>query len=207
MYGRKYISIFCTFLLAIVIGGCALYMGMQLDQKFGPPSPKNRLTKTTGITTVNYRQDVKPILEARCIVCHGCYDAPCQLNLSAPEGIERGANKELVYNAGRLLAIEPTRLFVDAHSTAQWREKDFYPVLNERRQTREANLEGSLIAKMLQLKQQHPLPKVTPLPSSFEFSLERTQYCPRVEEFGAFARKKPLWGRPYGLPGRTKQVR
>jgi hypothetical protein len=178
---------------------------MQLNQQFGPSSPQNRLTTPTGKATVKYEQDVKPILEARCIVCHGCYDAPCQLNLSATEGIERGANKDLVYNAGRLLAIEPTRLFVDAHSPTEWREKQFYPVLNERVQTKEANLEVSLLAKMLQLKQQHPLPTVTPLPTSFDFSLERAQYCPKIEEFDDFASKNPLWGMPYGLPGLTDQ--
>jgi hypothetical protein len=44
------------------------------------------------------------------------------------------------------LAIEPTRLFVDAHSPTEWREKQFYPILNERVQTKEANLEGGLVA-------------------------------------------------------------
>ena len=190
---------------SIIGGGCTLLVGLQLDEQFGSSSPQNRLTKTVERTTVNYWQDVKPILESRCIVCHGCYDAPCQLDLSATEGIERGANKDLVYNAGRLLAIEPTRLFVDAHSPAEWRKKNFYPVLNERMQTKEANLKGGLMAKMLQLKQQHPLPTVTPLPSSFDFGIERAQYCPKVEEFDTFANKKPLWGMPYGLPGLTEQ--
>ena len=128
MKDRKRLRLIFILFFTILVGGCALVVGLQLDQQFGPASPQNRLTKTTEITTVTYRQDVKPILEARCIVCHGCYDAPCQLNLSAHEGIERGANKELVYNAGRLLAIEPTRLFVDAHSPEKWREKQFYPV-------------------------------------------------------------------------------
>jgi hypothetical protein len=61
------------------------------------------------------------------------------------------------------------------------------------------------MAKMLRLKQQHPLPKVNPLPPSFDFSLDRAQYCPKIEEFDAFASKKPLWGMPYGLPGLTEQ--
>ncbi|MEO8327590.1 MAG: fatty acid cis/trans isomerase, partial [Nitrospirota bacterium] len=152
-----------------------------------------------------YRQDVKPILEARCIVCHGCYDAPCQLNLSAHEGIERGANKEPVYNPGRLLAMEPTRLFVDAHSPSEWRDKQFFPVLNERVQTKEANLQASLMAKMLLLKRQHPLPAVSPLPPSFDFGIERAQYCPTMPEFDTFADNKPLWGMPYGLPGLGEQ--
>jgi hypothetical protein len=205
MNDRPHIRIVFILLCGLVVGSCGLFVGIQLDHQFGPSSPQNRLTTPTEIATVKYRQDVKPILEARCIVCHGCYDAPCQLDLSTTEGIERGANKDLVYNPGRLLAIEPTRLFVDAHSPTEWREKQFYPILNERVQTKEANLEGGLVAKMLQLKQQHPLPTVSPLPSSFDFSLDRAQYCPKIEEFDAFTSKNPLWGMPYGLPGLTEQ--
>ncbi len=29
------------------------------------------------------------VLEQRCMVCHGCYDAPCQLKLEAHEGLVR----------------------------------------------------------------------------------------------------------------------
>jgi len=205
MKDRPSARIVFILLLTIIVGGCALFVGIQLDQQFGSSSPQNRVTKPTEMATVNYGQDVKPILESRCIVCHGCYDAPCQLDLSAPEGIERGANKDLVYNAGRLLAIEPTRLFVDVHSPAEWREKNFYPVLNERIQTKGANLNGGLMAKMLLLKRQHPLPTVSPLPPSFDFGIERAQYCPTLEEFDAFANAKPLWGMPYGLPDLSDQ--
>ncbi len=205
MKGRPYVRIIFILLFMIIAGGCAFLVGMQLNEQFGSSSPQNRLAKPTEVTTVNYWQDVKPILESRCIVCHGCYDAPCQLDLSAHEGIERGANKELVYNAGRLLAIEPTRLFVDAHSPTAWREKKFYPVLDERVQTKEANLNAGLMAKMLLLKRQHPLPPVIPLPTSFDFGIERAQYCPTLEEFDAFATAKPLWGMPYGLPDLSEQ--
>jgi len=31
---------------------------------------------------VSYQKQIRPILERRCVVCHGCYDAPCQLKLS-----------------------------------------------------------------------------------------------------------------------------
>ena len=60
---------------------------------------------------------VRAILEHRCAVCHGCNDAPCQLNLASYEGLTRGANREQVY-ATRLVATAPTRLFLDAHSSA-----------------------------------------------------------------------------------------
>ena len=49
---------------------------------------------------VRWEQDVKPVVEGRCVVCHACYDAPCQLKLSSWEGLARGANPEKVYDGG-----------------------------------------------------------------------------------------------------------
>ncbi len=72
---------------------------------------------------VSYSQDVKPILDTRCVVCHACYDAPCQLKLSSFEGLDRGASKHPVYDTERFKAAEPSRLFIDATDTAQWRQK------------------------------------------------------------------------------------
>jgi hypothetical protein len=40
--------------------------------------------------------------------------------------------------ANRVLATEPTRIHIDAKTTMEWREKGFYPVLNERAPTPEA---------------------------------------------------------------------
>ncbi len=36
---------------------------------------------------ISYEGRVRPVLERCCVVCHGCYDAPCQLKLSSPEGV------------------------------------------------------------------------------------------------------------------------
>ena len=43
-------------------------------------------------SSVDYLDDVSPILERRCVVCHSCYNAACQLKLSSIEGIERGGS-------------------------------------------------------------------------------------------------------------------
>ena len=77
----------------------------------------------------DYPPKVKAIVEQRCMVCHGCYDAPCQLKLDAFQGLQRGASKEKVYDGTRLLPANLTRLFEDASTTAEWRDKGFYPVL------------------------------------------------------------------------------
>ncbi|MET0283270.1 MAG: fatty acid cis/trans isomerase [Polyangiales bacterium] len=140
-------------------------------------------------------QDAKQTFDHRCVVCHGCYDSPCQLVLSSFEGIERGASKQEVYEGSRLLAIDPTRLHIDAHGTEAWREKGFWSVLGERDPSR------ALIARMLQLKRDHPLPRGGILPEGFDLGLDRTQQCPKPEEFDGFAKDHPSWGMPYALPG------
>ncbi len=76
---------------------------------------------------IDYESQIKPILDSRCVVCHGCPDAPCQLMLSAYEGIQRGGSKEMVYDGSRISAADPTRLFIDALTTAEWRKRAFTP--------------------------------------------------------------------------------
>jgi len=106
--------------------------------------------------TISYDEEVRPILESRCVVCHGCFDAPCQLKLSSPEGIHRGANKKKVYNGARISADEPTRLFIDAMTTEEWRQKGFDTVLNEGDANPLTNLEDSVMYRMLRQKQLYP---------------------------------------------------
>ncbi|MCP8900760.1 fatty acid cis/trans isomerase [Gilvimarinus xylanilyticus] len=189
-------------LILFLLSGCVAIGASSLDTRFGKPEPREM---SSGKDASHYQSEVKPLIEARCTVCHGCYDAPCQLKMDADLGLLRGASKEKVYDGTRLFGAELTRLFTDADSTRQWREKDFYPVLNERQNTPKANLEGSVMARMLKLKQAHPLPEGEVLPESFDFSTDREQYCPTVEEFEDFAQDYPLWGMPYGLPGLPEQ--
>ncbi len=180
--------------------GCATLAIADFDQRFGTPDP-TRYDRPLATGSVDYWRDVKPVLDSRCVVCHACYDAPCQLKLGSWEGISRGAHPDKVYNGERLIAANLTRLFEDAHTTAQWRDKGFFPVLNERTNTPQANLEGSTLARMLLLKQDHPLPTDPLLADSFDLELNRSQQCTRVEKFSDYREKYPLWGMPYGLPG------
>ncbi|GMR05532.1 MAG: fatty acid cis/trans isomerase [Gammaproteobacteria bacterium] len=148
---------------------------------------------------------VKPVLERRCVVCHGCFDAPCQLKLSSNEGLRRGGSEELVYDSKRIRPVQPTRLFVDASSTAQWRSRGFNSVLNEGQQTPEQNLKNSVLYRLLRLKQQHPQPGSDRLPDSFTLELDREQTCPTLESVDKFSRKHPLWGMPYAMPNLPPQ--
>jgi len=187
---------------AVCLASCAaLTRDSLFDQRYGAPDPTRYDALITQPGAVSYRSEVRPILERRCVVCHGCYDAPCQLNLGAWEGVVRGANPEAVYQGSRLRQAAPTRLFVDAKLASEWRKKGFFPVLNERTPTPEANLAASVLYRSLALKRAHPLPDVAVLPKPFDFSIDRAQSCPRVEAFDTYEREFPLAGMPYGLPG------
>lgn len=146
------------------------------------------------IADTTYPAAVKTIVEQRCMVCHGCYDAPCQLKLDAYAGVKRGASEEIVYDGTRLTAATPTRLFEDAQTVEEWRQLGFYPVLDKASPT-----EGTL-SRMLALKKAHPLPQAGLLPDTITLGLDRKQQCVKPGEFDEFARDYPLWGMPYGLP-------
>ncbi|MBZ9611564.1 fatty acid cis/trans isomerase [Rheinheimera maricola] len=192
------------FILVLVCAGCAALASMDLDQQYGKAAVTNRAgTAVDSLLNDHYSQHVKPVIEARCVVCHACYDSPCQLNMASTDGITRGAHKEKVYDGARLLAATPNRIFLDASDTQQWRERGFFPVLNERSQSAKANTQASVLARMLTLKQQQPLPDSSLLSDAFDFSLNREQSCPTVEEFENYAQNQPLAGMPYGLPGLT----
>ena len=193
-------SVSLLLLLAALIG-CTPMIIHQLDERFGAPDAARYNNPTPAQNGVpEYWHDVRPLLEQRCTVCHGCYDAPCQQKLTSWDGIARGANAELVYT-NRLSAVEPMRLFVDAQTPEEWREKKFNPILNERDNTREANLQGSVLYRILDMKRKKPLPQQAILdPDIFTFSLGRKQTCPTIEKMDAFEKDHAEWGMPYGLP-------
>jgi len=41
-------------------------------------------------------QRARGVFEQRCVVCHGCYDAPCQLKLESYAGVTRAASPAVV---------------------------------------------------------------------------------------------------------------
>ncbi len=200
--GKRVLVILSVALLA----GALIFMGLSPPPSTvnEPPTIEPELSTLLLDSPVSYEEQVKPVLESRCIVCHGCYDAPCQLKLSSGEGQRRGASETLVYTP-RIQAAQPTRLFIDAKSTAEWRIRGFHPVLNEGQQTAKQNLEKSVLYRLLKLKQQHPQPDTKLLPDSFTLELNREQTCPTLESIDDFSRDHPLWGMPYAMPNLSKQ--
>src|SRR6187399_2031712 len=154
---------------------------------------------------IDYETQVRPILESRCVVCHGCYDAPCQLKLSSYEGVARGGSKEVVYDGSRISAADPTRLFIDALTTSEWRTKGFHPVVSEGVEDPYERLDGSVMYRMLRLKQLHPQPLTGRLAPGIDVGLDRKASCPTLAEFDDYASEHPQQGMPFALPNLTAE--
>jgi hypothetical protein len=191
----------------LFLSGCATLGVMEFDKLYGSSHVENRLTqaKPTTAQAIHFNQQIQPIIENRCVVCHGCYDAPCQLKMESRAGIERGANKAMVYNGERLLTANISDSLsklteLTGESLQPLRQQGFFPILNERQQTEQANTQASLFHQMLALKQQHPLPSDPILNDDFDVSLNRSQQCPTIEEFAQYKKKFPMGGMPYALP-------
>ena len=148
----------------------------------------------TALLARDYPAPIKPIIEQRCVVCHGCYDAPCQLKLDAWAGLQRGGSTDRVYDGTRLISANLTRLYEDSRAIDEWRERGFHPVI-----TAGGTEEGTL-QRMLALKAANPGPAIGTLPDSFDFRLDRDQSCPRPDEMSTYASDRPLQGMPYGFP-------
>ena len=101
-------------LFVVIFSGCATYATYNYDQHFGKQSVQQRLNEYNTPDSLQYLNEVKPLIGKRCVVCHACYDAPCQLKMSSAEGMDRGAHKSAIYQGTRLVAASPTRLFEDA---------------------------------------------------------------------------------------------
>ncbi|SNX58839.1 Fatty acid cis/trans isomerase (CTI) [Nitrosomonas ureae] len=149
---------------------------------------------------VSYAEEIRPILEKKCLTCHSCYDAPCQLNLEGAEGLARGAFRESIYGGARTEAMQPTRLGLDEQTISGWRERGFYSVLHAENKQSEA-----LISGMISLAKQFPFPENSKLPDSIELGINRKNQCVSSEKFADYAHEYPLSGMPFAVTGLSDQ--
>ncbi|BBU44395.1 hypothetical protein PPTS312_23100 [Pseudomonas putida] len=146
---------------------------------------------------ISYTRDIQPIFTEKCVACHACNDAACQLKLESPEGAVRGASKVPVYQGERSKAVPTTRLFYDAHSEEEWRKKGFYSVLDNQ------GSQAALMARMLELGHKTPLTPNAKLPEDIVLGLNRNNMCPLPHEFDAYAGAHPKEGMPLAVTGLT----
>ena len=113
--------------LAIILIGLSVALGIYFK-----PRPSNLDAYVAVELMDNYSKNVQPIFDGKCIACHSCYNSPCQLNLTSFEGLRRGASQINLYDFPKVKPRDPTRLYVDAHTEDQWRDKDFHPVVGDK---------------------------------------------------------------------------
>jgi hypothetical protein len=141
---------------------------------------------------VSYTADVQPLLERRCTVCHSCYNAPCQLKLESFEGADRGGSKARVYSSTRLRNQPPTRLFVDARTTEEWRAKGFHSVTKN---TAEGDTNDSPMLQLLDAKMGRPMPR-----QDYHAEAGDLTCAANGRELARFLRRPPDRGMPFGFP-------
>jgi hypothetical protein len=165
--------------LAVLLSGCAA--------KELPP-----VAIPVPARQIDYLNEVKPVLDKRCVVCHSCYNSPCQLKLSEFEGLDRGATKKAVYDGARLRTMDPTRLFVDARSTQEWRKKDFFSVTES---TVTNGMNDSIMIQLLSHKMKNPesTGEYRPEAEDLTCSADRS-------EVAGYLKKHPNRGMPLGFP-------
>jgi hypothetical protein len=139
-----------------------------------------------------YSSRIEPIFTSRCVACHSCYNAPCQLNLQSYSGLARGATKLNVYDRSRPKSVAPSRLDIDGHSVSDWRAKGFFDVVGDTKPAR------TLLMQLLALRTAHP----TAQPRK---SVEDSNFCPADSDQAApILQSTPELGMPYGLPPLSK---
>ncbi len=176
---RSVLAISAATIVAIAIGACAQILRPPVEVK---PLPRQ----------VDFRSEVKPVLDRRCVVCHSCYNAACQLKLSSYEGTDRGGSKDRVYSSSRLKPQDPSRLFMDAHTTEAWRAKGFHSVTAS---TSKAPLNDSVMLQLLDAKRQHPQ-----IAGNYVAEAEDQTCAADPLELSAFLDRNPDRGMPFGFP-------
>ena len=132
------------------------------------------------------------VLNKRCVVCHGCYDAPCQLKLSSPEGWLRGASKQKVYDSSRLDDAPMTRLGIDAKTVPGWRAKGFFDVVG-------AHDGPSVLEQLLLAGRKTEFKLGAPLPDGIDISTLRANTCAMPGKVKDYLKEHPQGGMPFAM--------
>jgi hypothetical protein len=148
----------------LLLAGCSIAIGHKTETE-KPPLIAGHYR--------SYTESIQPILNRRCAVCHSCNDSPCQLDQTAYAGVDRGASSKDVY-ADRLISDAPTRLFIDAQTTDEWRRRGFFPVIRHYPPGDQRNLRDSILYQLVSYRQFNPLPKMN-------FNAFSSRNCPNLD--------------------------
>ena len=95
------------------------------------PSPNKTTPAATqssdALTSPDYASHIQPLFDNRCIACHGCLGSPCNVKLSSFRGVDRGGFGKNPYSTH--FEDYPRTGMDVVPTTADWRKRGFYPVI------------------------------------------------------------------------------
>ncbi|WP_413587416.1 fatty acid cis/trans isomerase [Bdellovibrio sp. HCB274] len=137
-----------------------------------------------------YSRKIQPLFDNRCLSCHSCFNAPCQFNLQNFDGFARGANKLNVYDGTRSESVQPSRIWIDAKSTEEWRARNFFSVHTS------VDPAQNVFFEMLNMRAVNS--------SSVKVQVDESRVCAaNVGELEKAKKTLPELGMPYGFPALT----
>jgi hypothetical protein len=150
------------------------------------------------ISAPDYVQDVQPILNRRCIACHGCLGSPCNVKLDSFRGLERGGFGLNAYSSH--IDNYPRTDMDAAHDITEWRKKGFYPIV-AREGSRAQNLDESLLYLMVKAGRNHNVRGFSRAALNGSRPQRYVSTCPSTPDaLTAELEKHPAIGMPFGLP-------
>ena len=156
----------------------------------------------TGFETGFYLNQVQPILDRRCIACHGCLDSPCLLKMTSYDGLLRGSLARNP-NATHLLAEAPIRLN-DAPSLRAWRKRGFCTVIDQQGPPEERP-GNSVLYRMIAAGTERNQPGFSLKPLEAVYKKVDAHICPCTEQIDDYLSKHPAAGMPFGFPAISQE--
>lgn len=145
-----------------------------------------------------YLNQVQPIFNQRCVVCHACQESPCSLYLNSYEGVFRGARTDSSLLSS-VFSNKPVRL-KDGKTLKEWQEKGFAPVVNF--EASEKNPEKNILFRYVDLAANHNVGEFS-FAESEDF-LEKEKFCPvDIKSAEQNFKAHPYIGMPFALPALT----
>lgn len=151
----------------------------------------------------DYVKEVQPIFNRRCIACHGCLGSPCNLKLDSFRGADRGA-----------FGLNPYSVHFDAYprtemdlvpTTADWRKRGFYPVL-QRSGSAQDRLSQSVLYRIVAAGMQHNQPGFSREALAPLYRKRYDHQCPAsTEALDVYLKANPAAGMPFGMPALSQQ--
>ena len=149
----------------------------------------------------HYMDDIQPILAKRCVACHSCTNAPCQLNMTSYKALERGLTKLNPYAVS--VAKKPDTRIINNWPTERWRKMNFFSVLPGEEPGRPP--EDSIIYRNIWRGRTNLAANMSFNESEIRRMVKahvRSEFeCPvNSKEYDAFEAKYPQGGMPCALP-------